>query len=531
MRLSAIPAALIAAALACAPLAALATPHVLVWADGLDINVLNPFVPGAAPNVYLSMSTMAFLTTGGNGALAPELAVRVPTQKNGGISADGKTLTYELRPNLKWSDGQPLTSEDVAFSVVLINDSKTNISDRTGYDLITRIDTPTKTKVVMHLAHPYGPIVSFVFSDLDAPVLPKHLLAGKDVNTADYMQLPVGAGPFRYTKWLRGDRVELEANPYYFRGAPKLKKIVFRIIPSSQSAAIALQTGESDMWPGAALDEADLLKDVPSLKRITLAGVRPAMLMFNTTSPAVSDVRVRNALRLALNRASIIQRSYRGGGELDESIVSKNDPAFAHIAPVAFDDAKAEALLDAAGWKAGADGIRMKDGQQLHITLVGGSGSAGVQQILELVRADWQRIGAVVDTRYFVASMLFSANADQGILMGGKFDVALFSYGQIRATALASTFTCANVAPKGSNFSRTCDRELESLFARYDATYDDAAAARIAGDIQRRLNDLLPAIIIAKRNEYYVARDTITGYQPQPFSPFAGGIMNVDVAK
>lgn len=531
MRFSAISAALVASALACTPLAALATPHVLVWATGTDINVLNPFMPGAAPNLYMSGSTMAFLTTGANGPLEPELALRVPTQKNGGISADGKSITFELRPNLKWSDGQSLTSEDVAFTVALINDPKTNIADRTGFDLITSVDTPTKTKVVMHLSRPYGQFVSAVFNEITPPILPKHLLAGKDVNTADYMQLPVGAGPFRYTKWIRGDRVEMEANPYYFRGEPKLKKLIFRNIPSAQSTAIAMQTGEIDLWPGAALDEANLVKDVPALNRIVLAGVRPAMLLFNTTSPMVGDIRVRNALRLALNRASIIQRSYRGGAELDESIVSKNDPAYARIAAVPYDVAKAEALLDAAGWKVGAGGVRMKDGQPLKVALVGGSGSAGVQQILELVRADWQRIGVTVETRYFLASILFSSNADQGILTGGKFDVALFSYGQIRANALASSFTCANVSPKGQNFARICDKDLEALFARYDVTYDDKASARIAVDIQKRLNDLLPVIIIAKRNEYYVTRDTITGFRPLPFSPFAGTIRDVDVTK
>jgi len=531
MRFSAIAAASIAAIISCTPIAAPAAPHVLVWADGLDINVLNPFVPGAAPNVFLSMATMAYLTTGGNGPLTPELAVRGPTQKNGGISADGKTLTFELRPNLKWADGEALTSEDVAFSVGVINDPKTDISDRTGYNLITRVDTPTKATIVMHLSRPYGSAVSAIFSDIAAPILPKHLLAGKDVNTADYMQLPVGAGPFRYTKWIRGDRGELEPNPYYFRGAPKLKKIVFRNIPSSQGAAIALQTGESDLWPAAALNEADLVKDVPALKRIGLSGVRPAFLLFNTTSPFVGDVRVRNALRLALNRSSIIERSYHGGAELDESIVSKNDPEYLHIAPVAYDDAKARALLDAAGWRAGADGVRMKDGKPLRINLVGGAGSPAVEQLFELIRADWQRIGVAVETRYFVASILFSANADQGILMGGKFDVGFFSYGQLRANTLKAYFACANAAPKGENFSRTCDKDLESLFARYDATYDEAAASRIAGDIQRRLNDLLPVMIVAKRNEYYVFRDTVTGYQPQPFSPFAGSIMEVDVTK
>jgi peptide/nickel transport system substrate-binding protein len=522
---------MMSATIALLPLAAYAAPHVLVWAGGIEIDTLDPLMPGAFPNVYLSQITMAYLTTSGDGPAVPELAARVPTQKNGGISADGKTITFELRPNLRWSDGAPLTSEDVAFTVALVNDPKTLVADRTGYRLITRVDTPNKTTAIIHLSQPYGPIVNSIFSDASAPVLPKHLLAGRDVNTADYMQLPVGAGPFRYTKWMRGDRVELGPNPFYFRGTPKLKQIVYRIIPSTQGAAIALKTGESDLWPTATLNEAELTNDIPSVRRIVIAGARPVMLTFNTTSPTVSDVRVRDALRLALNRPSIVRRTFRGGAELDESIVSESDPAHLKLPHVPYDVVKAETLLEAAGWKVSPNGVRSKRGTPLHVDLVGGAGNPAAAQLLELVRADWQRIGVAVDTRYVTTGILFSDDAKQGVLKGGKFDVALYSYGQTRANGIDSDFTCANAAPAGQNYSRICDERLDALFARYDATYDAAAAIEIARKIQRRIDDLLPAIIVTKRNEYYIIRDTITGYRPKPFSPLAGSIFDTDVSK
>jgi hypothetical protein len=94
----------------------------------------------------------------------------------------------------------------------------------------------------------------------------------------------------------------------------------------------------------------------------------------------------------------------------------------------------------------------------LEITLAGSSGSASVQQTLELVRANWQRLGAIVETRYYLPSILFWASPDQGILASGRFDATLFSYGKIRASTLASSFSCPERAPKGSNYSRLCDR-------------------------------------------------------------------------
>ena len=523
-------AALIALTLTTTRPAFAAEDHTLVWVDGLDVNVLNPLTPGAAANGFMNALTMAYLTFGGNGPLEPTLALRIPSKTNGGISADGKTITWVLRPNLKWSDGAPLTSADVAFSVAVVNDPKTNIGDRTGYELITKVDTPSPTVAVMHLSRPYGQIVNAVFSDIDSPILPKHLLDGKDVNTADYMQLPIGAGPFRYTKWLRADRVELEANPYFYGQKPKLAKIIYKIIPDQETATAAMHTGDADYWPSASKDTLDELSAVAGIHATTLEGVRPALLMLNTKSPVMSDPAVRFALRQGLNRAGIIQRSYHNGAALDESIVSKNDPEFLPIPKVPFDRVAAAARLEAAGWKAGSDGVRTKNGLRLHVALVGGAGSPTVDQIFELIRADWTAIGVEVETKRYTASIFFGEDPHSGILKSGKFDAAFFSYGQIRANTLESGFACKDLPPAGSNYARTCDPALDALFAKYAATYDPAQAKTIAHAIQQRLATILPFIIVTKRNEYYITNSKVTGLKVPPFSPF-GAMLDTDVTK
>jgi peptide/nickel transport system substrate-binding protein len=517
-------------ALSIATPASSATDHVLVWADGNDLNVLNPLLPGAAVNLHLNAMTMAFLTTSSSGPLKAELAERLPTKANHDISPDGKTITVHLRKNLKWSDGEPLTSDDLAFSIALINDPKTNTAGRDGFDLITRVETPDTTTAIIHLSKPFGLFFENVFGDASQPILPKHLLAGHDVNTSDYMQLPVGAGPFRYKRWSRGDSVELEPNPYYFRGQPKLTKIVYRIIPNQQTAATALRTGDIDLFPYTTKDDADALKDVPGIHTTVLPGARNALVMFNVTSPVVRDHAVREALRAGLNRASIVARSYRGGAELDESLVSNDDPGYLHIPTVAFDRTHAAALLDAAGWKPGPDGIRVKNGTRLTINLVAGAGSASVDQILELIRADWAAIGVDVQTRRYQASILFDSDAKVGILMSGKFDAAFFSWGRTRPSLLPSYFTCANIPPHGPGYTRLCDKPLEALFAKYAVTYDPAESVPLARAIQQRMEAVLPIIIVAKRGEYYLMRDNVSGYVPPPFGAF-GNMLNVDVTK
>jgi ABC-type transport system substrate-binding protein len=123
---------------------------------------------------------------------------------------------------------------------------------------------------------------------------------------------------------------------------------------------------------------------------------------------------------------------------------------------------------------------------------------------------------------------LFGEDPRTGVLKGGKFDAAFFSYGQIRASSLEAAYSCINAAPNGTNYSHTCDPVLETLFKKYDATYDVAAAKTIARAIQQRLEALLPTIIVTKRNEYYITDAKVTGLKIPPFSPF-GAMMNTDV--
>jgi peptide/nickel transport system substrate-binding protein len=510
---------------------AVASPHVLVWANGSDINVLNPFTPGAAPTEYMRAATMAYLTRDDEGQLEPELASFVPTRANGGISPDGLAITFHLRPSLRWSDGASLTAADVVFTTHLILDPRTNISGRAGFELVTQVQALDAGTVVFRLSRPYAGIVSALFGSRGAPIVPAHLLQGQDVNTADYMQLPVGAGPFRYARWLRGDRVELEANPYYFRGRPKLDRLIFRILPSPQTASIALRIGEIDFWPAAAKDSVDMLADVPNLRMNPVAGVRPQILLLNWRSPIFGDLVVRKAARIALDRTSILSRIYHGGGVLDESLLPAEDPSYAHLPLVEHDVAKANALLEAAGWAPGPDGIRAKNGQRLVVTLAGIAGNAGVDAIFESIRADWRAVGIDVETRTYVPSIMFAEGAATGVLAGGKFDAALFSWGQVRAGEFAETFACKNAVPQGTNYGQTCDATLDALFVRYDLSFDAAQSREVAKRIQQRMDELLPLIIIVKRNEYYIERDAVTGLSARAQSPFTASLMTLDVSR
>jgi peptide/nickel transport system substrate-binding protein len=509
-----------AVALACTLAApARAVPHVLTYADGADLTGLNPLRPEAAPNYELNYLTMAYLSRYGEHGIAPELLTVLPTARNGGISADGKTIVFKLRRGLKWSDGAPLTAADVAFSVATITDPSANSLYLSTFSDVASVDAPDDLTAVFHLRRPHGQALEDVFSSRSAPLLPKHLLAGVPINSAPYLQLPVGAGPFRYAKWVRADRVELERNPYYALGTPKLERIVYKMIPTIAGTITALRTGEIDIGLSATYPDYKPIENDPSIKLITLPGVRPSNVALNVTRGPLADVNVRRALRLGTDRPSILQRSYLGAGVLSESRVDASDPFAAHIPLVSYDPVAANALLDRAGWKRGPDGVRAKDGVPLALELIGGAGSAFVDQILELTRADWTALGIAVTTKRYQLSLMFAPAEQGGILFGGKFDVALFSTGE-QSAADAAGPECKEIPPHGTNFGRLCDPAFDALIDRANAIYDPAVAGPLYRRIQERQFELVPYIVLALRNELWLNRANVSGVKKYPFAYF-----------
>ncbi|HMD02419.1 MAG TPA: ABC transporter substrate-binding protein, partial [Candidatus Baltobacteraceae bacterium] len=225
-------------------------PHVLRYADAEDPVGLNPVVTAHASTSWLAQLWAAWLFRyNENYDPVPELATTVPTLQNGLISPDGKRIVFKLRPAV-WSDGTPFTSHDVAFSVALILDPKTNVTSREGWELIERVETPDDRTAIFHLKELYASFIPTFFTTGGANpcILPAHVLRGQDPNHGPYAQKPIGIGPFVIDSWERAQRVTLSANPTYWRGKPKLERIEYKIIPDADTIITQLKTHELDLF-------------------------------------------------------------------------------------------------------------------------------------------------------------------------------------------------------------------------------------------------------------------------------------------
>jgi peptide/nickel transport system substrate-binding protein len=508
-------------------------PHELRWAAAEDLVGLNPMVNTQATLNNLSSLTMAYLLKTGpdSRVTVPELATEVPSAANGGISRDGKTITWHLRHGVKWSDGAPFDADDVVFSTKLILDPHTNVVSHDGWDQIVKIDEPDKYTVAYHLKAPFGSFAYTYFTTGDAnpAIVPKHLLAGKDINTDAYNSLPVGTGPFKYSRWNRGDSVELVPNPYYFRGQPKLQHIVYKLIQDRNTVLEQMRTHELDLWLPTAPHYVNDLKSVAGLKITMLPSFFWDHLDFNTQRPLARDPVVRRAMRMAIDRKTINDKIRFGLFDLGESIVPPAAVQFHLNIPLTpVDLAGANKLLDRDGWVRGADGIRVKNGVRLSFDFATATGTPDSDSEIELIRNTWKQIGVELQVKHYLASLLFATAAEGGIVYGGKFDMVVFAWGGNPRQDESNVFSCGRFPPNGQNDTRFCDPVVEAAIARGSVQYDDALRVGDAHVIQQRIYDDAPLIVLDSRREIYTYNDDLKNWHPNPLAPF-DDMLNVDI--
>lgn len=480
---------------------------------------LNPILPqNTMENFADGLIFSLLVTQDAQHHQIPDLAETVPTRENGGISADGKTITYHLRHGVKWHDGAPFTSKDVVFTWKAVMNPANNVVSRRGYDLIASMDAPDDYTVVMHYKSLFAPAIDTVFGESDTPmrILPEHLL-GKysSLNQVPFNAAPVGTGPFKFGRWLRGDRIILTADPNYFRGAPKLRQITLLIITDDNTQEAQVKSHEVDL----ALEiPATMYRDLAGadgvVRQLVTAPVYTSV-DFNTTRAPLNDKQLRLALIAGIDRDGIERTDTYGAGTPAIADLSTYywafDPA---LKPIPYDPAKARAALDALGWRAGADGIRTKDGNRLSLQLVYGQGSQISRTVTQQVQQMLKGIGVEIELKSYDYATLYAAAQSGGILNGGKFDLALYSWVSGADPDNSSQWTCAAIPPGGNNVTRYCTPEMEAAQALALSTFDRSVRKKAYAKIEALLLRDSVAGFTYYRNLPYAHAPSLQNFTP-----------------
>ena len=448
----------------------------------------------------------------------PELATELPTLQNGGISKDGRTITYHLRRGVTWHDGAPFDARDVIFTWHAIMNKSNNIPSTVGFDLVTAIDQVDPFTIRVHLKQSWAPFVATFFnqSGTPFPVLPAHILAKyPNIKQVPYNSQPIGTGPFSVQRWQRGSKIVFEANPHYWRGAPKLKRIEYDPVPNENTIVTLIQSHEIDLEYNGSAANWQQLKSVPGTRATLTDFNQFGQLALNTSSPLLADVSVRKALWYALDSPGIIERVSHGvnvPGYTDQPSFSwAYNPNVTHYN---YDPAKARQLLDAAGWKPGADGIRTKNGTRLSITLAGVSGSANGTAVAVQAQRYWKDVGVEAEVKNYTTSLFFASYGAGGIVQTGKFDAAFFSWVGGTDPDDSTLIMCDQFPPNGQNVYHFCNKTLDAAERVALASNDRAVRKKAYDRVQAIMADQVPLVI-----SWYVRRITVENTDLKNYKP------------
>lgn len=451
-------------------------------------------------------------------AFVPDLATVVPTLRNGGISADGKTIVYHLRPRVTWQDGAPFTADDVIFSWHAVMNKSNNVPSTTGYDLISSIEKRDPYTIAVKLVRPYAPFVATFFapSATPFPILPKHLLARyPNINQIPFNSRPVGTGPFSVDHWQRGNRIVFRANPHYWRGAPKLKEIWYTPIGDDNTILTLLQSHQADLQYRAPATQIEQFRALPGFVTKLNPYTEYSFESFNLQTPALQDVRVRRALWYAYDAAETLHNVTHDVN----TPASTDQPDFLwaynpHATHYPYDPAKARALLDAAGWKPGPDGIRVKHGARLSLALASSTGNAIESAALVQLQRYWHDVGIEVQIKTFTTSMYFASYGAGGILMHAKYDVGSYAWANGTDPDDSTQWMCDQFPPGGENQGHYCNPQLDAAERVALASYDPAVRKRAYDTIQAIWTRDVPGIVTWYARRVVVENVALRNYKP-----------------
>ena len=466
-----------------------------------------------------------------HGTIRPGLCEQVPTRRNGGISADGRSYTFRLRPNLRWSDGRPLTARDVDFSWRLWTNPQTaaSVASTLGFDRIggTTIGADGRS-ITFRLVAPFAPFLA-TWSDAPGP-LPAHILARlrpRDILQGRFAQDPdVNSGPFTLSAAAhgtvvpairQGSSIAVVRNRFYYRAAqgyPYLDAIVFRILRGRAALQAAIRAHAVDaawLLPLAALDP---LRALPGYRVLPLRDANWEAAIINLRRPLFQDVRIRQALQYGLDRSTLIDGIWRGLAAPIGSDQPLGSPVYTpQVAAYPYDPVLAGRLLDQAGWRLRVDGFRHRGTAILRLTYSTTFNNpwrhAGEAEVLN----SYERLGIQVIVVNYPAQVFLTQ-----VLPNGAFDLAENAFNNGLDPDDSAAFGTRFTYPRGTNYGAYSNPEFDRMAAQELVTADPGARAALFVRMQRLLHDDAPVVWLYSPYDLAVVSRRVYNYRPSPFS-------------
>jgi peptide/nickel transport system substrate-binding protein len=477
--------------------------------DG-EPKTLNPILTTTdAEQVVVSLLSRNLLDYDERLNLVPGLAEEVSE------SPDHLVFTVRLRPDARWEDGSPVTSADVVFTLDALMDPKTPaLTRRPLFEGFLKAEAADpRTARITFRSTSAGRRDAF-----NLPLLSAAAWSGGDVATHPRNRNPLANGPYRLGAWEAGRTLSLVRNTQYAGPPAPAEQVVFRVVPETAPAFAALETGDLDEMrlTYAQKKEIDAKAGTPGAPRsVVFDELAYAYFGWNDRSPLFSDRRVRRALTMLVDRESIARNLYGGLAKLSNGPLPPAhwawDPS---IAPWPYDPVAAERLLDEAGFRKGADGVRHRGTTRLAFTFSLGRGSDVQRQMVELAQQSFRKAGIDMAIRPLEWAA-FSAKVDAGELEGWAAAWNLDPYPD-----LAAQWHSGETPPKGLNNCFYRNPEVDALLDRLRTTFDREEARKVLAEVQRLVHDDEPVSFLLTPLTKWGVSGRIEGVRTSPIGLF-----------
>ncbi len=537
------------------------TLRILYWQAP---TVLNPHLAQAAKDrsaCRLTYEPLASYDKDGN--LIPFLAAEIPTLANGGIAADGKSVRWKLKQDVKWSDGQPFTAKDVLFTYQFAVNPDIRAATAGTYSAISSVEVLDDYRVQLNFKN-VNPEWALPFVGVMGMILPAHAFTeypGVKALQAPVNNLPIGTGPFRVmspgvkpeevlllgSDLVPTNKITLEPNPYFREpDKPYFSRVIIKGGGTADEAARSvLQVGDVDWTHNLQSLSTQQLSDFQAAstkgQMLPIFGLYVERILLNETDPNkatddgersnikyphpfLTDLKVRQAFSLAIDREAVA-KLYGPTGRLTTNMLVSPANFNSSNTKYEFSPQKAAALLDEAGWKdSDGDGIRDRNGVKMSV-MFQTSVDTVRQQVQELVKQNLSKIGVEVRLE-IIDSSVFLANNPSNPKTRYHFyaDLEMFSTGNLNPDpgSYMKWWTCDEITQKannwaGRNIERWCNKDYDALYNQVSTQMDPAKRQQLFIQMNDMIINSMVLIPLANRAEVYGASNTLAGIDLTPW--------------
>ncbi|PJC71623.1 MAG: peptide-binding protein [Syntrophobacterales bacterium CG_4_8_14_3_um_filter_58_8] len=408
------------------------------------------------------------------------------------ISKDGLVITFPLRKGVRWHDGRPFTAADVLYTYQVTVDPKTPTAYAGDFLKVKKAEALDDWTFRATYDKPFAPALM----SWSVGILPKHLLAGKEITTSPLGRRPIGTGPYKFKEWVTGQKIVLVSNPDYFEGRPYIDGYILRIIPDTATMFLELRANGIDRMGLTPLQftrqtENNLFRE--NFNKYRYLSFAYTYMGYNLKNPLFADKRVRQAIAHAVNRVEIIDGVLLGLGKPATGPYKPGTWAYnPDVRAYPYDPAKAKALLAEAGWKdLNGDGVLEKDGRPFAFEIITNQGNEIRAKCAEIIQRRLSEVGIKVKIR-----VVEWAAFVKDFINKRKFDATILGWTIPMEPDLYDVWHSSKTGPEELNFISYKNAEVDALIEKGRETFDQSVRKRCYDRIQEILAEEQPYLFL-----------------------------------